>query len=227
MSVTDSIFRRINFDIIYSLHDSNNVLPNYYPELDKYHIRIHWLYLAKYISKPKYSTSDIQNIVPKPKSALFVILLLFMCGDTGASINPGPRTDCSYCDKEIRYNKSFLTCQHCYLKVHLKCNNFYESSDFICNACTSNLLPPPLYENNTMTDYNRNAANNNMKSVYKNQNMYENFKKKGLHFIHVNARSLYYKMSEIRYISKKTNAAVIAITETWLDDSHTVAESYR
>ena len=51
--------------------------------------------------------------------------------------------------------------------------------------------------------------------------MYEYFKKKGLHFIHVNARSLYYKMSEIRYIAKKTNAAVIAITETWLDDSHT------
>ena len=51
--------------------------------------------------------------------------------------------------------------------------------------------------------------------------MYDCFRKKGLHFIHANARSLFNKMSEIRLLSRKTNAAVIAVTETWFDNSHT------
>ena len=224
MSVTDSIFCKQHVNMKNNFLNLTIDFSNFYLELDEFHVRINWLYLAKDLSKPKYSTSDIQNIVSKPKTALFVILLLFMCGDTGASINPGPRTDCSYCDKEIIYNNTCLTCQNCYLKVHLKCNHFYKSSNFLCNICTSNLLPSPLHEINTMTDYNRNATNNNMKSVYEDQNMYEHFKNKGLHFIHVNARSLYNKMSEIRHISGKTNAAVIAITETWFNDSHTDTE---
>ena len=49
---------------------------------------------------------------------------------------------------------------------------------------------------------------------------WECFKKKGLHFIHANARSVYHKVPELKIIAKKTRAAVIAITETWLDESY-------
>ena len=47
------------------------------------------------------------------------------------------------------------------------------------------------------------------------------FKRKGLHFIHINARSLYPKLSELDIIAKKSRAAVIGVTESWLNESHT------
>ena len=40
-----------------------------------------------------------------------------------------------------------------------------------------------------------------------------------MHFIHVNARSILPKMSELRIMAKEYKAAVIAISETWLDYS--------
>ena len=50
------------------------------------------------------------------------------------------------------------------------------------------------------------------------------FKNKGLHIIHMNARSLLPKMSEIRLLATRTKAAVISITKSWLDESVTNAE---
>ena len=47
---------------------------------------------------------------------------------------------------------------------------------------------------------------------------------KGMHFIHVNARSILPKMSELRIMAKESKAAVIAISEIWLDSSVTNSE---
>lgn len=41
----------------------------------------------------------------------------------------------------------------------------------------------------------------------------------GLHFVHVNARSLKPKIDDIRQIARKSNVAFIWISETWLDDT--------
>ena len=43
------------------------------------------------------------------------------------------------------------------------------------------------------------------------------FKKKGMHFIHINVNSLLPKIHEIRNIAYKTNATIIGITETELN----------
>ena len=43
------------------------------------------------------------------------------------------------------------------------------------------------------------------------------FKKRGLHFVHINISSLLPKIDELRYIAKLSEAAVICISE--LDDS--------
>ena len=43
-------------------------------------------------------------------------------------------------------------------------------------------------------------------------NAYECFKRRGLHFIHVNARSLIHKMSEIRILVQKSNPAILSAT---------------
>ena len=45
------------------------------------------------------------------------------------------------------------------------------------------------------------------------------FKQRGLHFIHLNARSIIPKMEELNILAGTTNAAIIAVTETWLDNT--------
>lgn len=50
------------------------------------------------------------------------------------------------------------------------------------------------------------------------------FKHKGIHLIHFNTGSLLPKISELRTIALETQATIIAISETWLDDSVTDTE---
>ncbi len=45
------------------------------------------------------------------------------------------------------------------------------------------------------------------------------FKERGLHFFHVNINSVLPKIDELRLIAKQSNAAVIGLTETKLDDT--------
>ena len=48
---------------------------------------------------------------------------------------------------------------------------------------------------------------------------YNCFKRKDLHFTHLNIRSLLPKLSQLKLTIKDTNAAVLSFSETWLDDS--------
>lgn len=48
---------------------------------------------------------------------------------------------------------------------------------------------------------------------------YSDFKKRGMHFIHFNVRSLLPKIDQIRLIAKETNCACLCLSETWLDNS--------
>ena len=48
--------------------------------------------------------------------------------------------------------------------------------------------------------------------------------KKTLHFLHINVRSLLPKLTDARLLVQRTNAAVLAVTETWLDESVTDSE---
>ena len=47
--------------------------------------------------------------------------------------------------------------------------------------------------------------------------MFDCFNRKGLHFIHVNTWSLLPKLEELKLLASNTWAAVVAVTETWLD----------
>ena len=53
-------------------------------------------------------------------------------------------------------------------------------------------------------------------------NIWEPFKKKGLHFLHININSLLPKINELKCIANKTKTAIIGITELKLD--HTVPD---
>ena len=48
---------------------------------------------------------------------------------------------------------------------------------------------------------------------------FKNFQKRGLHFIHINVRSLLPKLHEVTLLATNTKATCICVTETWLDDS--------
>ena len=50
------------------------------------------------------------------------------------------------------------------------------------------------------------------------------FKKKGLQFIHININSLLPKIDELRYFTKLSNASIVGIGETKLDDSISSSE---
>ena len=52
-----------------------------------------------------------------------------------------------------------------------------------------------------------------------NNPKFEAFNNKGLHLIHLNVNSLLPKIDELRNIAKCSNAAVIGITETKLDNT--------
>ena len=49
-------------------------------------------------------------------------------------------------------------------------------------------------------------------------NEFNVFKKRGLHFIYINIPSLLPKLDKLHLIARETNAACIAISNTWLDD---------
>ena len=51
------------------------------------------------------------------------------------------------------------------------------------------------------------------------QNEWNIFKHRGLHFLHLNINSLLPKIDELRHIARLTNAAAIGIPESKLDDS--------
>ena len=56
-----------------------------------------------------------------------------------------------------------------------------------------------------------------MGSQFASRSDFQCFDKKGLHFVHLNVRSLLPKIDELRMLARDSRAACICITETWLD----------
>ena len=56
------------------------------------------------------------------------------------------------------------------------------------------------------------------------QNEWNIFKHRGIHFLHLNINGLLPKTDELRHIARLTNAAVIGISESKLDDSVSTSE---
>ena len=57
------------------------------------------------------------------------------------------------------------------------------------------------------------------------KNGYIVFKKKVLHFVHININSLLLKINELRYLAKSSNATIVGIIETKLDNSISSSEN--
>ena len=89
MRYTDIILFMIKHPL-YIDYDLNSRSDIFYHDVNKRNLRINWLYLGRSLSQNKYAPTHNVSSSKKPKSALLIIILLFMFGDTGAFINPGP-----------------------------------------------------------------------------------------------------------------------------------------
>ena len=89
--------------------------------------------------------------------------------------------------------------------------------NFVCNSSLSNL---PFSDNFATPETTPETPNIDMNDTAQ----FECFQRKGLHFIHINARSMLPKMSELRWLATKIKPAVLTVSETWLDESVTRSE---
>ena len=148
----------------------------------------------------------------------FFVLFLLLSGDV--CLNPGPRNwkyPCSVCHKPVTKNQDGPQCDQCDVWTHLKClpDAIHITKDqyvtlshtdtyWYCYGCQLPILSDSYFSSRSNDD---------------DDNEFERFHTKGLHFLHINTRSLLPKLDELRHIAIKSKASVIGITETWLDDS--------
>ena len=183
------------------------------------------------------STAHI-NVRSIDKKQYFLTLTLLLCGDVHPCPGPArlPRYPCTQCNKGVRKNSKAVSCDWCEQWTHIKCcdisdtiyNNLVQQNQdfpFTCIPCQAKTFP---FQNCEKLDFDLNSQNkespeSNTETQNKNSvndsSHYECFRRKGLHFIHINARSLLPKISEIKLIAANSKAAVIGISETWLDES--------
>ena len=139
---------------------------------------------------------------------------------------------CTVCSKTVTARSKALSCDDCLLWTHVKCtgyvtNDLYnsyiqkesagESFNFYCNRCSLAYLPGTMDSNIDEQDYTHSFSTQAPSEA--DESKFECFTRKGMHFLHLNSRSLLPKISEIRLLAEKSRAAVIAITETWLDNT--------
>ncbi|KAJ8046701.1 RNA-directed DNA polymerase from mobile element jockey [Holothuria leucospilota] len=172
-------------------------------------------------------------------------LLLILAGDIAS--NPGPcasrkpRHPCVHCSKGVTARSKAVSCDSCERWVHIRCTYIISDAvydtlvadgsdfNFLCNCCTLQSLPfGDTSSHPDVNDMNIDIANTDDGRMTKPSaaldEQFECFNQKGLHFIHLNVRSLIPKLSELKLLAVRTKATIIALSETWLDDSVTNAE---
>ena len=110
------------------------------------------------------------------------------------------------------------TCKNGHHTFHHNCYKIATRKNNSCKLCPLNELPFL----NSDTTYEQNSFENvTINPSTMPDDLFECLKKKGLHFVHINARSLPPKLSEIMLLVEKYKIAVLTISESWLDQSHT------
>ena len=97
---------------------------------------------------------------------------------------------------------------------------------YVCLSCKSkasefhsNQLP---FADSSFTEPSSeelNTSDVNFEEHLTDTDIWANFNKRGLHFLHLNVNGLLSKIEELRLTAQKTNAAVIGISETKIDES--------
>ena len=125
---------------------------------------------------------------------------------------------CNYCRCDVIIGNYNILCNNCQSLYHRTCYNEVKLGDNFCKLCISKQLPFFTCEIDDELEIE------DIVISQAPENIFECFKSKGLHFIHINARSMLHKLPELQYIAQIANPAIIAISETWLDESVTDSE---
>ena len=165
-----------------------------------------------------------------------------------ARIIKTPRYPCVRCGKAVRDNSPAVWCDCCDEWTHLACSvvsseMYQEMVDkgmtfsHQCNKCLLSQAQPLFpTDEDPSDDFDiisglGDKDNSGTKPATTNDGWrehlpskmplykFECFEKKGLHCLHLNVRSLLSKIDELKIIAQQSRAAVIAVTETWLDCS--------
>ena len=156
----------------------------------------------------------------------FYKFLLLVSGDI--SLNPGPtKYPCGICDKGVRKG---IFCTNCKMWVHQKCEGVSNIEyrrlskipkdifSYTCSNCAAaDVLP--FHDVSFEEPVNTNDDSIHISELNADNDMWLPFKKRGLHFLHININSILSKIEEIRNIAKLSNASVIGVSESKLDDS--------
>ena len=134
---------------------------------------------------------------------------------------PVSHPNCKYCTKQIKAKNKSHNCKQCLNKFHPGCYKAVNINDIMCTMCLLYEMPFAECDISEIFDCTRSIKNNIIRPSKISEDKFKCFKSKGLHFIHVNARSMFHKLSEIKLVTNKCNPAILAITESWLDESFT------
>ena len=191
-----------------------------------------------------------QSIYLAYLSILLLLLSSDVHPNPGPRAKPKWKYPCGSCSNPVRSNQRGIFCDNCKFWWHQKCapdmtveqyNQLGASTDlwfcpvctststtpdtssdcdqcqnFSCNKCLSGFLPFSDCDINSTSD-----TDNCDITFDPDDNSFDCFSRKGLHFLHINARSLLPKISELKLLVHKTKVAVLSITETWLDSTVT------
>ncbi len=164
----------------------------------------------------------------------FYRVLSLLAGDI--EINPGPNQPCKACMGKV--NKRSLFC-NCGIAYHKKCLTIKTNDGpFLCRDCISKADNITTTTTNEQLQYTDTVILDNLdintndyiqqdpdgdladSQHHSDGDLADNlrpFKKKGMHFLHLNVNSLLSKIHEIRQIALDSGATIIGITETKLD----------
>ncbi|CAL4066470.1 unnamed protein product [Meganyctiphanes norvegica] len=113
---------------------------------------------------------------------------------------------CQLCRCNIRTKKANILCNNCLNSYHPGCFKKINIDNKSCNMCISMELPfHDFIGNGEILAVLPDDNNNNITPSEAPEDIFDVFKNKGLHFIHINARSMFHKLSELVYIAKKLN----------------------
>ena len=132
-------------------------------------------------------------------------------------------------DNSYRVQLVECVCSNCPTLILFKNGAHY---DAIAPKVRTHIDQLPIYTTTSHDNYSsdipvvKNVAKNSIDNAHHIQMIdtapndnFQFLKKKGLHFIHLNVRSLIPKLDEIKLLLLKRNITVLALSETWLNDS--------
>ena len=126
---------------------------------------------------------------------------------------------CRVCHKEVKDHHRAISCDNCEMWSHIKCSDIsiklYNHLKYLhyfkwtCTKCRVN--EQPVLETIDLSDLDSNGQPDDISVVNASRNE--------LVILNLNCRSIINKREDLEYIIHKTNADLIALTETWMDDS--------